>query len=191
MLFNIQGLELLCKISCLKEGSLHLVSQFTLKHNRYEILPNLSCSNVSFCLIGAVSLRICWGFFLTDITLHSWSKILTKKSSKQQWNIHSCVLTFPQVLLRKFATLGIFFVLKMPYRLPLLSCLYSKLWVNETNEVQRCWWKFEDLHICSGALSCGGSLPFSVSPSTFVLPPRQHLDPLAFAVSKTDFFSPF
>lgn len=92
MQLNIQCLELLWeKNSCLSEGDLHLGSRLLLKHNRYELLLNLSCSNVSSCLIGAVSPRIHWVvfffFFLTDVTLRSWSKILTKKSSKQQWNI--------------------------------------------------------------------------------------------------------
>lgn len=72
MQLNIQGLELLCKKnSCLSGGELYLGSELLLKHNRYELLPNLSCSNVSSCLIGAVSLRIHLGFFLTDITLPS------------------------------------------------------------------------------------------------------------------------
>lgn len=69
MQLNIQGPELLCKKnSCLSEGELHLGSELLLKHNRYELLPNLSCSNVFSCLIGAVSLRIHLGFFLTDVT---------------------------------------------------------------------------------------------------------------------------
>lgn len=72
MQLNIQDLELLCKKNArLREGSPHLGSRLTLKHNRYELLPNHSCSNVSSCLIGAISPRIHWDFFLTDITLHS------------------------------------------------------------------------------------------------------------------------
>lgn len=68
----MQDLELLCKKNvCLSEGSLRLGSRLTLKHNRYELLPNHSCSNVPSHLIGAISPRIHWGFFLTDITLHS------------------------------------------------------------------------------------------------------------------------
>lgn len=131
----IQGLELLCKRnSCLSEGDLHLGS-LTLKHNRYELLPNLSCSNVSSCLIGAISPRICWGFFSwLTVTLHPWSKILTKKYSKQQWNIHSCVSTYPRVGLGKFARLGNLFFLKMSYELSLLSCpLFTFLGFGWTN----------------------------------------------------------
>lgn len=69
MQLTIQGLELLCKKnSCLSEGELHLGSELLSKPSRYELLPHLSCSNVSSCLTGAVSPRIHLGFFLTDIT---------------------------------------------------------------------------------------------------------------------------
>lgn len=124
MQLNIQGLELLWeKNSCLSEGDLHLGSRLLLKHNRYELLLNLSCSNVSSCLIGAVSPRIHWVvffFFFPDWRHPSFLKQDPHKEIlKTTMEYHSCTPTYPQVFLRKCAALEIFLVLKMPYELPL------------------------------------------------------------------------
>lgn len=168
MQLNIQGLELLCKMNpCLSEDRLHLGAWLTLKYNRYELLLNLACSNVSSCLIGAISPRICWGFFLIDVTLHSWREILTKKSSKQQWNIHSCASTYPQVRFRKFAALGIFFVLKIPVGCHYFLVLDSLSWTfgERKMEVHWCWWNLEKIQIWFGFVGCGLFWPFLPSPS--------------------------
>nr|KAF6485395.1 hypothetical protein HJG63_010612 [Rousettus aegyptiacus] len=141
MHLNIQGLELLCKENpCLSEVSL-VSSWLTLKHNRYELLPNLSCSNVSSCLIGAISPRICWGFFLTDVTLTLESRYLHRNPQNNNGifiHVHQLIprcsyeIWSPGNLLCPESALWAV--------ITFLSFIhFCGLWMHEITEVQGCW----------------------------------------------------
>lgn len=120
-----------------------------MKHNRYELLPNLSCSNVSSCLIGAISPRIHWGFF-PDWRHPSFLKQDTyKEIVKTMEYSFMCTNTSPGV--RKSAALGM--NLLCPKKCP-VGCVTFLLFIQSFGWM-KCWWNFEEVQICFGTVGCG------------------------------------